>query len=513
MSHLRESPEAMTRAFSRRSSYPLQGALFKIGCIVGLAAFVVTTSLLAGAAVAWAFWLAGLLWRENELPVQVFCLLYQWMFVVTGYFAWRYYGYHPTQIVLGDIGSAVFLSLLGLMAIAVGIRVALPSMRTVPVGGEGNEDPSRVEYDPRKLFWLVILLFSINWLVETFPMGILFNAAQAIHSVLLFRYLFLLLLLMVVIRQHMDYQYGVLAFVFVLLPELTSSMAKFKDVFFMLLIAVLAHWKPWSALVNDKKRNRQILFVSVALCIMIVVAGLVWTGGMKGGWRAALRTGEVGGSPIEKIEEFGRHLDRTIQGFDSRSAMQAFLSRLSSSQAYFSRVLVMVPLELPHEEGALTWRAIRHVLMPRVFFPEKENLGGDSWLVRKYAGLQVAGDESSTSVGLGYMAEFYIDYGVPGMFVPLFLLGVLVGLIQRLFRRVSPSSYFADAAITGLLVQHFIGYGSHFTKMLGGMLQTTMVFLVIIVAAGPWLHARLQLGSRGGSSVSHPPGREPGRVH
>ena len=43
------------------------------------------------------------------------------------------------------------------------------------------------------------------------------------------------MLLMVFIRQRIGFQYGVLAFVFVLFPELTSSMAKFKDIFFMLL--------------------------------------------------------------------------------------------------------------------------------------------------------------------------------------------------------------------------------------------------------------------------------------
>lgn len=494
----RSTPDISARAGIQapRSRYPLQHTLFKVGCGVGVLAGLVSFSILVGASVALAFWLAGMLWRENELPVQVFCILYQWMFVVTGYFAYLYFGYHPSQVELGNIEEAVLLSLLGLTAITLGIRMALPDVDAELSHPARPGKIPEVEYDPRKLFWVVIGLFTVNWLVETFPMAILFNAAQAIHSVFLFRYLFFLMLLMVVVRQRSGYQYGALAFMFVLIPELTSSMAKFKDVFFMLLIVFLAYWKPWSKDATDRVRNRQILTVSIALCFVIVGAGLLWTGGMKGNWRTALRTGSVSGSPIEKIEQFGRHLDRSIARFDSRSAAQAFISRLSSSEAYFSRVVTIVPDRVPYEDGALTWRAIRHILMPRIIFPEKENLGGDSWLVRKYAGLHVAGDESFTSVGLGYMAEFYIDFSAPLMFVPLFLLGLLIGSIQRMLRRISPSTYISQAAITGLLVQHFVGYGSHLTKMLGGLLQTTLVFVIFIAAAGPWLHAQLQLKSR-----------------
>jgi hypothetical protein len=477
--------------------YPLQRSLFKAGCLVGLLAGALSASLIVGFSLAVALWLAGLLWRENELPVQLFCVLYQWVFVVTGYYAYLYYGYHPAQIVLGDIEAAVALSLIGLLVVSVGIRTAMPdSCHRHPT--VGNIDAtSEVDYDPKKLFWIVICLFTVNWVVETFPMAILFDAAQLIHSIFLFRYLFLLLLLMVIVRQRMGYQYGVLAFFFVLMPELTSSMAKFKDVFFMVLIVFLAYWKPWSKDLQYRARNRQIFAISVGLCVVILAAGLIWTGGMKGDWRTALRTGAVSGSPIEKIEEFGRHLDRSIQRFDSGSALQAFLARLSSSEGYFSRVLTIVPERVPHEDGTLTWRAIHHILTPRILFPEKKNLGGDSWLVRKYAGVQVAGDESFTSVGLGYMAEFYIDYGEVLMFVPLFLLGLLIGSMQRIFTRISPSSYIAEAAVTGLLVQYFIGYGSHLTKMLGGLLQSTAIFVIFIAVAGSWLHAYMQFGNAG----------------
>ena len=151
--------------------------------VVGVLVAVFSGSTLFGLSVALAFWLSGLLWRENELPVLVFCILYQWMFVITGYVSLLYYGYHPSRIAFGEIENAVLLSLIGLASIAVGIRVALPSDRSLRYRDMEIAGSGHVAYDPKKLFWIVIALFSINWLVETFPMAILFNAAQAIHSI------------------------------------------------------------------------------------------------------------------------------------------------------------------------------------------------------------------------------------------------------------------------------------------------------------------------------------------
>src|SRR5207247_92942 len=90
----------------------------------------------------------------------------------------------------------------------------------------------------------------------------------------------------------------------------------------------------------------------------------------------------------------------------------------------FSLVLERVPREIPHENGKLTSRAIKHVLTPRILFPNKPSLGTDSWLPIYYAGISVG---EGTSVGIGYMAEFYVDFGYPGMFLPLLAYGVMLG--------------------------------------------------------------------------------------
>ena len=98
-----------------------------------------------------------------------------------------------------------------------------------------------------------------------------------------------------------------------------------------------------------------------------------------------------------------------------------------------ARALDRVPSVLPHEHGAIFGAALKHVLTPRIFFPEKKSLPSDSEEVRKYAGVWVAGPEQNTSIAFGYAAESYVDFGIPGMFVPVLGFGIVMGSAYRFF--------------------------------------------------------------------------------
>src|SRR5205823_8661918 len=91
---------------------------------------------------------------------------------------------------------------------------------------------------------------------------------------------------------------------------------------------------------------------------------------------------------------------------------------------------------IPHTGGDLLGSASAHVVQPRIFFPDKPELPSDSDLVRKYSGVYVAGREQNTSIAFGYVAESYVDYGVPLMFAPIFVFGAVVGLIYGFFQRL-----------------------------------------------------------------------------
>ena len=487
-SYSRPEVVAPHRVSEGSRTYILFKPLLLMGAVLGVLISFIFGDGLMGVALFVGFACVGLLWRRSEIPIFVFSILYQWLFICVGYFYLKVTGDYPGMPFLGDLEAAIWYSLAGLLCMTIGIRTALR-------GFQPNLEVTNYEYDIRKLFWIVLILFSVNWFAELSAVQLrlaAFNVAQILNNVLILRYLFLYLLLLTIVQQGRQYSLGFLAFAYVLLPELTSSMTKFKELFFLFVIVLLSQWRPFSTKSSERVRNRNILAIVVSVTIFLVVVGLVWSGGMKQNWRAALLTGQVAGSPIEKIEAYGQHAVDSIEHFNPNRAVESLASRLSSGIAYFSHVLRVVPYVVPHEGGSLTWRAIRHILMPRFLFPEKPDLGGDSWLVRKYANLNVSGEESGTSIGLGYMAEFYIDYGFPIMLVPLLLYGILVGFLYRILSRVSPSPHVFSAVAAGLFLQHFLSYEGNFTKLLGGLLQSFLLLTALLGVFGPRVH-RLML--------------------
>lgn len=100
---------------------------------------------------------------------------------------------------------------------------------------------------------------------------------------------------------------------------------------------------------------------------------------------------------------------------------------------YTALALDRVPSVLPHEHGAQLWTAIQHVLTPRFLNPDKPELESESELVRRYTGLAVAGREQGTTIAFGYVIQSYIDFGVPLMFLPPLVWGLLLGASYGFF--------------------------------------------------------------------------------
>jgi hypothetical protein len=62
-------------------------------------------------------------------------------------------------------------------------------------------------------------------------------------------------------------------------------------------------------------------------------------------------------------------------------------------------------------------------LIPRALWPDKPEIGGGGDLVSRFTGIPFA---QGTSVGVGQVLEFYMNFATPGVIVGFFLLGVLL---------------------------------------------------------------------------------------
>lgn len=255
-------------------------------------------------------------------------------------------------------------------------------------------------------------------------------------------------------------------------------------------VGLQREWRPWLKVPEVRKRNRLILATSLAIGVVLLFLALVWQGGVKDSWRNTLRVESNFSSPIEKIGALASIVQRTYSNLDWADAAQSLATRMAGT-FYFSHTLLHVPRRVQHEDGALTMRAINHTLKPRFLFPNKPDLGSNSWLIWQYTGLPAAGEESETSIGLTYMAEFYVDYGRYLMFVAVFAWGLLVGLIYGWSYRRAPSALMAGAIVMVLFPQPFSSFEGEIAYLLGGLVQSTLVFAVLLHFLGPLVHRRL----------------------
>ena len=72
--------------------------------------------------------------------------------------------------------------------------------------------------------------------------------------------------------------------------------------------------------------------------------------------------------------------------------------------------------------GETLWDALL-ALIPRAIWPEKPITAGSGNLVSRYTGIDFA---SGTSVGVGQVMEFYLNFGTPGVVIGFIIMGVLV---------------------------------------------------------------------------------------
>jgi hypothetical protein len=469
-------------------AYPLFRPFAFVGLALGVAAACLTMAPLMFAVVLTLFLCAGALWRRGE-PAFVWSIGYQWVFVFPGYAYWTLNGVYPVIYSRFRLETAVWLSCLAFLVIALGIRAAIAAASRRE--WRSPESEQSASYSQRALLVVIVALSTVDWGMQVAPMGLFFNAAQPIYRLLEFRRVFFVLLLVTALRRNKGYGHCVIAGLVTLIPTLSSPMSAFQYVFVMILLAIASEWRPWSTSARVRLASGRRLRALVAAVLVVGVLGVVWNGVVKASWRERVLSGTVSQSALTAASEFMDTAGQMVQGLRWNLAIFKFVQRLSSSLGFFSLVLDRVPTLLPFEDGALTMRTVKHVTTPRIFFPDKPIIDSASWMVRLYAGQSAAGSETGTSVGLTYVAEFYIDYGPVGMFIGLGVLGFIIGLIYCGLRRAAPSYEFFRATTIALFPLHCAGYESELVKEFGGLLQAFLVFSTVLLVLGPWMHRAL----------------------
>jgi hypothetical protein len=426
-----------------------------------------------------------LLWRPGEPPILFAAFFIQWLQVSLALFRASFYNVDLIYLYEGEVGdgvvTATWLSLFGLLVLAVGIRLMLR--------GLGPTARSQMVLEIRQCS--VARAFGVYCIAQLASFGLeavtgLYpGLTQPLIAFTQLRWIFFFVLAVIAFVQRRGYLLLTFACIFEVVRGLLSFYSDYKTVFVVLAIALLT-----------ARPNLRIRTVAVSSLIVAAVIALsaAWSV-IKEDYRDFLNAGTgqqvVLVGPMEQFERVSELLinegiPRLSEGLDP-------LVRRIEYTFFFGRVVERVPSISPHTDGALWVGALIHVLTPRLLFPDKSSISADVENTQYYTGIRMIEQGGrDTEVPMGYMAESYIDFGSLGMFVPILLLGLLYGGQYRYI--ITRRQYvLLAAAAAPVLMLPMAKFEVSAIKILGGSLTTFGVFVVAFTFFAPRFYRLLQV--------------------
>jgi hypothetical protein len=447
-----------------RIPVPVWGLILVSAFLVSLAS---SNALLTFCCLAAVPVLATIIWRTGEPPVAFAALMAQWLQVSVGTFRATINGVGLNN--LFDASGATYatwLSLAGLIVLALGIRFA--NLNRAAMDSRALHAEIR-SYRYSHVLTAYCLAQGANILAEgviwSFP-----GLTQALLAATHLRWLFYFILVITTLVQKRGYGYLIAATAFEVLLGFTSFFSDFKTVFFVLSVSYL--------MVQSRLSLKMIVSLTVLSCVLFYMA-VIWSA-VKMDYRAFQNQGT--GAQVSKVGAVDQleTLYNLIDKVDARRfslGVDKLAERVEYTR-FFGLVTANVPAYLPYDDGKIWGDAIYHIVTPRLLFPDKAELTADIVNTMHYTGLNFIGGGWDTEIPLGYMAESYIDFGPIGMFVPIFLLGLLLGCEYRFF--ATRRSYLAFAyGLTPVIFGTAISYEETAIKVLGANLT---IFIVACLA-------------------------------
>lgn len=307
------------------------------------------------------------------------------------------------------IVEAYVLSTIALIAVSYGISISLKKIKI-------NETEFEQSLNKMHFKRILILYFLMGIVTEVSRMIPGFSQFSVMIAAFKWCLFYLIFLYCFIQNQNKGIVY--LVAIYEIGIGFLAYFASWKTVIFYIFISVFS---------LIKFRLKHFIGLFIGGCFILYIA-LLWTG-VKGEYRSFLSGGEKQVVVVSDAEAYKKFIALASDFHISNEVQTAFLDRMSYID-YFSSCLAYVPESTPHEAGKLTLKAIEHILMPRLFFPNKPIVDESSHLT-KYTGVFYSNYNMGVSFSLGYVGDFYIDYGKFFMFLMLFLLGIIIGKVFK----------------------------------------------------------------------------------
>ncbi|MDF3079261.1 MAG: hypothetical protein K0S09_3150 [Sphingobacteriaceae bacterium] len=317
------------------------------------------------------------------------------------------------------IENAFLLALASLIIQAIGINLIISKI--APVLRETVQEQVS-DYDSKRLLGLYIAAIIISPVLIRLG-GVAGSFQQLAVKIVTIKWSILVLLYLNIFPNNPKYRTAFLLIVSIeFLLSFTGYFSSFKEYFFLLALAALTISRKFTL-------TQYFGFAAAGMCLFFL--SVIWQT-IKPDYRKELSGGEAQQTVTISSEDAlnsAYSLASEVDKEDFENGFYALIQRTSYID-FLGVVENFVPFNVPHENGALWEDAVKRIFQPRIFFPNKRIID-DSEKAMKYTGLNFAGAAQGASISLGYVTESYIDFGYLLMMIPLFLWGLVIGVVYR----------------------------------------------------------------------------------
>lgn len=407
----------------------------------------------------WAIW--RFLRLESGPPVLAFALTYHWGQNVIGLYYYWMTGRRPLGMEAAMYPQMVMIGLVCICLLVAGIVIgdALVARQLKP-------RPTReiaLSWTNLLVFYFALLTFRGS--LREYAWNISPGLTQGMLAITYIRFaLFYLILRRLVYLRRWAYATAFVALEIAL--GMTGFFAEFREPLFIAVVVIAEQF--------DYRRATNWLALVVVGSVMMMT-GVLWIG-----IRSPLRADAENIARLSLMQRLDvtTSLAQAWAAGNSETKMDAvdgFVDRMWDVY-YPALALARVPQQVPHTDGAIMTTALQHVLTPRILVPDKQDVESDSLQVRRFAGVNVAGPEQGTTISFGYPIQSYIDYGIPGLFVPVLLYAIFMGCAYRFFLRMLVHREISVAVVTVIFWMALYAANKSWAKMIG-LSMTLLIYL------------------------------------
>lgn len=413
--------------------------------------------------------IVGVLFYTPGIPLVILVgLLFQWLQISIKVWYANLLGIelHEVLSVYGgneNIERAFYLSSYGLIALSLGVYVAIRKLKTVGFYKQLAKDLN--QYNAKKILYGYIIITLVLSILASFRLTI-----PGINTILVaiskLKWGFYLLYLLTALQKRNSLKiFFVISFL-----EMVLSLSSYFSEFKIFIIYIIIGFVSFSKVLSFKR----IILLTPFIFILFQFA-VLWTA-IKTDYRLFLgRRANTSGFVESKISTISMfyELSDNLSEETFNESIKFMVDRLSFIE-FFALTLKQVPENIPYERGNLFGNALTFYFMPRLFFPNKP-IVNDTHHSMKYTGLLLAEGSSHST---GFMTDCYIDFGPFFMLFPIFLIGLAVGYLFKYFLLNSYNSVWG-LVFTGpfYLLTSFFGFT--LIKVVGHLIIFVVVAFLI----------------------------------